>query len=62
VSIHYNNWSCNAALAPFPAWAYQVLWVNKRLAEVDTTAAPKQPGAPPDAPDNAHGRDCQSAP
>ena len=31
VSVHYNNYSCTDDLRPFPARAYQVLWVNKRL-------------------------------
>jgi hypothetical protein len=33
--IHYNNASCQEGIEPFPAWAYEVLFVNKRLAIVD---------------------------
>jgi len=31
-NLHMNNFSCASGLAPFPAWAYEVLFVNKRLA------------------------------
>ena len=33
--LHFNNHSCIPDGAPFPAWAYEVTFVNKRLAEVD---------------------------
>jgi hypothetical protein len=39
VSVHFNNWSCNEGLAPIPAWAYQVLLVNKRIGVVGTPPA-----------------------
>src|SRR5215467_4501477 len=35
VHIHYNNGTCNAGYEPFPSFAYEVLFVNKRLAVVD---------------------------
>lgn len=31
VSLNFNNWSCGADFAPMPAWAYQVLLVNKNV-------------------------------
>jgi hypothetical protein len=37
VHIHFNNHTCVAGIEPFPAWAYEVLFVNKRIATVDTT-------------------------
>ena len=40
--IHFNNATCLNGMEPFPAWAYEVLFVNKRLARVDATA--KTPG------------------
>jgi hypothetical protein len=55
VHLHFNNYSCVAGVAPFPAWAYEVTLVNKRLAEVDRAGkallpialdAPNLPGAP----------------
>lgn len=33
--IHYNNFSCVQDLQPFPTWAYEVLFVSKRLGVVD---------------------------
>jgi len=33
--IHFNNASCVRGMEPFPAWAYEVLFVSKRLAVVD---------------------------
>ena len=33
--LHFNNGSCIQGLEPFPAWAYEVLFVSKRLAVVD---------------------------
>jgi hypothetical protein len=43
VHIHFNNHTCMAGIEPFPAWAYEVLFVNKRIATVDTTK--RWPGA-----------------
>lgn len=33
--LHFNNASCISGMEPFPGWAYEVLFVNKRLAIVD---------------------------
>lgn len=33
-NLHFNNFSCDDRLTPFPAWAYEILLVNKRLAKV----------------------------
>lgn len=60
-NLHFNNYSCDHRLAPFPAWAYEVLLVNTRLARL----APG--GGPPDASplDRANTLtlpDCQPAP
>jgi hypothetical protein len=35
--LHYNNNSCMEWISPFPAWVYEVLFVNKRLGVPDTT-------------------------
>jgi hypothetical protein len=59
VNLHFNNFACSPDLAPFPAAAYQVLWVNKRLAEVDTAAPVPAPMSAANAPDNPRGPDCQ---
>ena len=59
VHLHYNNQACSQRYRPLPAWAYQVLFVNKRIGIRD----PKNPAPtlphPLDAPDYALGRDCQ---
>ena len=55
VHLHFNNHACDPNLHPFPAWAYQLLFVNKRVGVVGT---PKPGTAPPqafDAPDNPNG-------
>jgi hypothetical protein len=56
--IHFNNASCIGDLAPFPSWAYEVLFVSKRLAVVDPLR--KAGGLHPlDAPNNPSLADCQ---
>lgn len=59
--IHFNNASCLEGLEPFPTWAYEVLFVSKRLAVVD----PSRQAAglhPLDAPNNPAFADCQPTP
>jgi hypothetical protein len=58
--LHINNYSCVPGLDPFPAWAYEVLFVNKRIAETDGSLA-RLPH-PLDAPNNPAATDCQPAP
>lgn len=56
--LHFNNVACEPRARPFPSLAYEVLFVNKRLAVVDATA--KWPGVSPfDAPNNPDLPDCQ---
>ncbi len=38
--LHFNNVSCADGLDPFPAWAYRVLFVNKRIGDVDPAQRP----------------------
>lgn len=57
--VHYNNFSCDPALRPFPSWAFEVLLVNKRIAQSDGSPAPATP-AGLDAPNNASAADCQA--
>jgi hypothetical protein len=57
--VHYNNFSCDPALAPFPSWAFEVLLVNKRIATSDGSPAPVASAV--DAPNNAAAADCQVA-
>jgi hypothetical protein len=59
--IHFNNASCLDALDPFPSWAYELLFVSKRLAVIDPSG---QAGGlrPLDAPNNPTFEDCQPKP
>lgn len=59
VNLHFNNFACSPDAAPFPAPAYQVLWVNKRLAEIDPAAPVPAPMSAANAPDNPDAPDCQ---
>lgn len=36
-NLHMNNYACTGGQAPFGAWAYEVLFVNKRIATVSPT-------------------------
>jgi hypothetical protein len=56
--IHFNNVSCLDGLEPFPTWAYEVLFVNKRMAVIDPG---RQAGGlhPLDAPNNPSLPECQ---
>ena len=60
-NLHMNNHSCEAGRAPFPAWAYEVLLVNRRLVEAGAEARP-QPFHPLDRPNTAAIPDCQPTP
>jgi hypothetical protein len=56
--VHFNNASCISGMEPLPAWAYEVLFVNKRLAVVDSSQ--KAGGLHPlDAPNQPLIADCQ---
>jgi hypothetical protein len=59
VNLHFNNWSCTPKAAPLPAWAYQVLWVNKRVGLLDPAAPIPAPMSPLNAPDSPTSPDCQ---
>lgn len=57
--LHFNNYACRDGIAPFPADAYEVLFVNRRL------AAPAGPARAPlphplDAPNTPARPDCQT--
>ena len=58
-NLHFNNWSCTPKAAPLPAWAYQVLWVNKRIGILDPAAPVPAPMSPLNAPDSPTWPDCQ---
>ena len=56
--IHFNNATCAGGFEPFPTWAYEVLFVSKRLAAVDPTR-PTAGLHPLDAPNLPSRPDCQ---
>ena len=57
--IHFNNFSCRTGLDPFPSWAYEVLFVNRRLDTEDPSRTPR-PLLPIDARNNLGSPDCQT--
>ncbi len=61
VNLHFNNWACSAEAAPLPAWAFQVLWVNKRIGEIDPNGPSPAPMSRLNAPDKPNSPDCQLA-
>ena len=62
VHLHFNNYACLGNGAPFPAWAYEVTYVNRRLAEVDPAGAKVALPNPLDAPNMPLAPDCQTLP
>jgi hypothetical protein len=59
VNLHFNNQACSSASSPLPAFAYQVLWVNKRLGVVDESVPVPAPSSPLNAPDRPELPECQ---
>ena len=59
VHVHYNNFSCDPNMAPFPTWAFEALLVNKRIAKSDGSPADAAPTSL-DAPNNVEAADCQA--
>lgn len=57
-NLHFNNYSCARSNWPFPAWAYEVLFVSKRVGIPDR-GTPAQ-YSPLNAPNKPDGYDCQS--
>jgi hypothetical protein len=54
--LHANNHACEEGIRPFLSWAYEVLFVSKRIAEVDPARPPeglaaRSPRNNPAAPD-----------
>lgn len=58
VNLNYNNWSCRSDAWPMKAWAYQVLFVNKRLGELDPSAPVPAPTSPLNALDAPNLPEC----
>ncbi len=58
-NLHFNNYSCDDRYAPLPSWAFEVLFVSKRLAKPDPSGGPAAP-SPLNAPNNPNVPDCQN--
>ena len=59
-NLHFNNYSCTTHTPPFPAWAYEVLFVNKALGVLDPARTPPVSHAA-NAPNNPDLDDCQAS-
>jgi hypothetical protein len=59
VNMHYNNSTCCDKTSPFSAWAYEVLFVNKRIGKPDKHAPAFPKYQPLDAPNDPAFIDCQ---
>jgi hypothetical protein len=62
VNLHFNNQACTPDAAPLPAFAFQVLLVNKTVGVLDTDGPSPAPMSALNAPDAPHLPDCQLAP
>lgn len=60
VNLHFNNWSCTRRAWPMPAWAYQVLLVNKSIGVVDPSVPPPAPSSALNAPDAPQLAECRA--
>jgi len=60
-NVHYNNFTCDPTIRPFPAWAFEALLVSKRLAKTDGTPAAPVPEGPLNQANDAKSPDCQAA-
>jgi hypothetical protein len=59
VHVHYNNSTCYNEISPFPAWCFEVLFVNKRIGKPDKRAPAFPKYQPLDAPNDPASIDCQ---
>ena len=57
VHLHFNNFSCDRSAPPFPAWAYEVLFINKRMGIPGPSTS--QSATVFDARNDAEAPDCQ---
>ena len=58
VAVHFNNWRCSTDFAPFPNFAYQVLFVNKKIGVAGEAPAGAPTLASVLAPDNRRAPEC----
>jgi hypothetical protein len=57
--LHFNNYGCRPGQEPFPSYAWEVLFVNKRLGVVADQQPPVERPHPLDAANNPNAPDCQ---
>jgi hypothetical protein len=57
--FHANNFACMQGMEPFTAWANEVLFVNKRIAVLDSSGGQPDLPNPLDSPNRAGATDCQ---
>jgi hypothetical protein len=58
VNLHFNNYSCARSVRPFPAWAYEVLFVSKRVGILDRATSAQF--SPLNTPNKPAAYDCQT--
>ena len=59
-NLHWNNFACNGGLPPFPSWAYEILFVNKRIGVPAVGQRAVFPN-PLDRPNSLGWTDCQTS-
>jgi hypothetical protein len=61
-NVHFNNCACSREIKPFPATAFEVLFVNKRIGTIDKTKkqAALPTSNPLDQPNHPGVGDCQA--
>ena len=58
-NLHWNNYACDGGKPPFPSWAYEILFVNKRIG-IPAPAGQAVGPNPLDRPNNPDWPDCQA--
>lgn len=61
VNLHFDNHACTPDAAPFPSFAFQVLFVNKKIGVLDPSGPSPAPMSALNAPDTLGLPDCQLA-
>jgi hypothetical protein len=59
--VHMNNYMCEPGFDPFPGQVFEVLFVSKRLGQIDPSVNARGP-SPLDAPNTPVLADCQASP
>jgi hypothetical protein len=59
VNLHYNNWACTRRAWPMKGWAYQVLFVNRKIGILDPGAPVPAPASSLNAPDAPQRPECR---